>query len=171
MEISNDPQIHKYDLFVYIVLITFIWNKLCSHIYSFLNFFSLFYWICFLLSGKDTWDERPYTKESTDWDNDNSPNRYRDRTYDEEYDLDKEDSESDSKYNYSNKRNELSPSPVFVDKKVNISLNPNVTNSPKKTNKPIKKVDLGAAANFGKDTNSQSITGISTATITTPCKY
>lgn len=133
----------------------------------FIQTLSIYYLIRFLLSGRDTWDERPYTKESTDWDNDNSPNRYRDRTYDEEYDLDKEDSDSESKYNYSNKKNEQSPSPVYVEKKVNISLNPNVTNSPKKTNKPIKKVDLGAAANFGKEANSKSLSGVSTTT----CKH
>lgn len=81
--------------------------------------------------------------------------------------MDKEDSDSESKYNYSNKKNEQSPSPVYVEKKVNISLNPNVTNSPKKTNKPIKKVDLGAAANFGKDASSQSLSGVTTTT----CKH
>lgn len=122
--------------------------------------------IFFLISlGRDTWDERPYTKESVDWDNDNSPNRYRDRTYDEDYDVEKEDSDSESKYNYSNKKSkdlEQFPSPAYVEKKVNINLNPNVTNSPKKTSKPIKKVDLGAAANFGKGQNNLSSSGINT---------
>lgn len=118
-----------------------------------------------MMGGRDTQDENPYTKESVDWDNDNSPNRYRDRTYDEEYDVEKEDSDSEAKYNYTNKKNkdlEQVPSPVYVEKKVSINFNPNVTNSPKKSNKPIKKVDLGAAANFGKETNNSSLTGTNT---------
>lgn len=83
--------------------------------------------------------------------------------------MDKEDSDSESKYNYSNKKNkelDQSPSPVHVEKKVNISLNPNVTNSPKKINKPIKKVDLGAAANFGKEASLSPA-----AIITGTCRY
>lgn len=84
--------------------------------------------------------------------------------------MDKEDSDSESKYNYSNKKNkelDQSPSPVHIEKKVSINLNPNVTNSPKKSAKPIiKKVDLGAAANFGQDSYSSA-----TAPPTTTCMY
>lgn len=123
-----------------------------------------------IFSGRDAWDERPYTKESTDWDNDNSPNRYRDRTYDEDYDVGKDDSDSESKYNYSNRKNkdlDQSPSPVHIEKKVSINFNPNVTNSPKKQNKPIKKVDLGAAATFGRGSNNPNHTGITAVT----CKF
>lgn len=112
--------------------------------------------------GRDTWDEKPYSKESTaDWDNDNSPNRYRDRTYDEDYDFDKEDSDTESKNYYSNRKNkdlDNSPSSVYVEKKVSINLNPNVTNSPKKLTKPLKKVDLGAAASFGQGNKNSSHT-------------
>lgn len=107
-------------------------------------------------SGRDTWDERPYNKESTDWDDNNSPNRYRDRSYDDDYEVEKEDSDNESKHNYTNnvKKNkdvEQISSPTHLDKKVNINLNASLNNSPKKTNKPVKKVDLGAAANFGRD--------------------
>lgn len=40
-----------------------------------------------------------------------------------------------------------------MEKRVNININTSLTNSPKKINKPLKKVDLGAAANFGRDTS------------------
>lgn len=75
--------------------------------------------------------------------------------------MEKEDSDSESKYNYSNRKNkdlDQSPSPVHIEKKVSINFNPNVAISPKKSNKPIKKVDLGAAADFAKHSNiSQTV--------------
>ncbi|KAJ8945135.1 hypothetical protein NQ318_001600 [Aromia moschata] len=91
-----------------------------------------------------------------DWDDTNSANRYRDRSFDEDYDLDKEDSDSESKQNNQTnvkkyKDTDQPNSPTHVEKRVNINLNTSITSSPKKTNKPLKKVDLGAAANFGRD--------------------
>ncbi|XP_018576031.1 clathrin interactor 1 isoform X2 [Anoplophora glabripennis] len=110
-------------------------------------------------SGRETWDDKSYNKEGyEDWD-DNSTNRYRDRTFDEEYDVDKEDSDTETKQNnYANnikkyKDTEQPNSPTHVEKRVNININTSLTNSPKKINKPLKKVDLGAAANFGRATS------------------
>ncbi|CAH1155887.1 unnamed protein product [Phaedon cochleariae] len=113
-------------------------------------------------SARETWDDRPYSRETSreanDWDEANSPNRYRDRTYDEEYDIDKEDSDPELK-NTNNadikkyQDADLPTSPTRVEKKVNININPSLTHSPKKSSKPLKKVDLGAAANFGRDTS------------------
>lgn len=40
---------------------------------------------------------------------------------------------------------------------MNLSFNSNITASPKKTQKPIKKVDLGAAANFGRDASQSPL--------------
>ncbi|CAG9829299.1 unnamed protein product [Diabrotica balteata] len=114
--------------------------------------------------GRDTWDERPYTRESEDWDDtSNSTNRYRDKSYEEDYDVEKEDSDSESKNNSHNNSikkyqdTELSQSPVHVDKRVNININTSLNNSPKKTIKQIKKVDLGAAANFGRDASQSPL--------------
>lgn len=109
--------------------------------------------------GRETWDDKSYNKEGyEDWD-DNSTNRYRDRTFDEEYDVDKEDSDTETKpNNYANnikkyKDTEQPNSPTHVEKRVNININTSLANSPKKINKPLKKVDLGAAANFGRATS------------------
>lgn len=110
-------------------------------------------------SSRETWDDRSYNKEGYgEWD-DNSTNRYRDRTFDDEYDIEKEDSDTETKQNNVTnnirkyKDTEQPNSPTHVEKRVNININTSLTNSPKKINKPLKKVDLGAAANFGRDTS------------------
>lgn len=116
-------------------------------------------------SSNERWgeDRSSYNREyaDRDWDTDNSANKYRDRTFDDEYDVEKDDSDSESRNNQSNirkfKDNENSPSASApsIEKRVNLNLNTAITNSPKKSSKPIKKVDLGAAANYGRD-SSQS---------------
>nr|XP_023029112.1 uncharacterized protein LOC111517261 isoform X1 [Leptinotarsa decemlineata] len=117
-------------------------------------------------SGREMWDEKPYSKDSNDWDNEpNSPNRYRDKTFDDDYDLDKEDSDTESRSGSSNHTNsvkkyqdaELPNSPTHVERKVNININPSITSSPKKVAKPLKKVDLGAAANFGRGSTQSPV--------------
>ncbi|KAJ8972748.1 hypothetical protein NQ317_013802 [Molorchus minor] len=114
-------------------------------------------------SGRDTWDDRSYNKDNGgDWDESNSVNRYRDRSFEDDYELDKEDSDTESKQsnigNVKKYRDTDQPnSPTHIEKRVNINLNPSLSNSPKKTNKPLKKVDLGAAANFGRDTSQSPL--------------
>ncbi|KAG5898813.1 hypothetical protein JTB14_011023 [Gonioctena quinquepunctata] len=116
-------------------------------------------------SGRDTWDDKPYSRDAQDWDDTNSPSRYRDKSLDDDYDLEKEDSDTESRSSSNNHSNnikkyqdtELPNSPTHVEKKVNININTSLTSSPKKANKPLKKVDLGAAANFGRDSSQSPI--------------
>lgn len=88
----------------------------------------------------------------------NNANRYRDRTFDDDYDGEKEDSDTESNHNNARKYkdNESIGSPKTTHKSVNLNLNTSINKSPVKTVKPLKKVDLGAAAKFG--INSPAIT-------------
>lgn len=78
--------------------------------------------------------------------------QYKDRSYEDEYEGELE--ESDNESNNSNKKyrdNDATTigSPKRTDKKVNLSINTSLNKSPVRTTKPVKKVDLGAAASFG----------------------
>ncbi|XP_019756578.2 telomere length regulation protein TEL2 homolog [Dendroctonus ponderosae] len=115
-------------------------------------------------SGAEKWDEKPYTKNDfgdNNWD-DHSNGRYRDKSYDEDIDREAIDSDDDrssrggtsSANRYKDEGGPGSPpasTPTYPEKKVNLVLNSTITASPKKTQKTLKKVDLGAAANFGRD--------------------
>lgn len=121
-------------------------------------------------SSTERWDEKPYTKNDfadNNWD-DNSNNRYRDKSYEEDIEgenLDSDDESSQSGRAKSANRfkdeglpgSPATPAKTYPEKKVNLSLNSNITASPKKTQKPIKKVDLGAAANFGRDASQSPL--------------
>lgn len=122
--------------------------------------------IIFFISGggSDRWDDRSQNRDYADreWDEpptSNTANRYRDRSFDDEYEIDKEDSDTESARNPPARRykdNDISP-PVS-EKRVNININSSaITNSPKKVTKTIKKVDLGAAANFGRDASQSPL--------------
>lgn len=123
--------------------------------------------ILFILGGPDRWDDRSHNRDYADreWEEptSNTTNRYRDRSFDDEYDIEKEDSDTESGRNSSTvstarryKDNDTSP-PVS-EKRVNININSSaITNSPKKVTKTIKKVDLGAAANFGRDASQSPL--------------
>lgn len=130
--------------------------------------------------GGDRWDDRSwnnkdYADGGREWDNSSSTsnNRYKDRSYEDDYEAEREDSDTESNHNsYSvggsssnNTRkyrdSENNDSPTSSEKRVNITLNTAITKSPAKTNKPLKKVDLGAAANFGRS-GTQSPTPQST---------
>jgi hypothetical protein len=115
------------------------------------------------LGSHDRWDDRSHNRDyaDRDWDEPSSgASRYRDRTFEDDYDVDKEDSDTESARNNANTRkykdNETT-SPTHTDKRVNININSAITNSPKKTSKPLKKVDLGAAANFGRDASQSPL--------------
>lgn len=87
---------------------------------------------------------------------------YKDRSYEDEYEAEKEDSETESNHNYNSsskkyRDTENASSPTASEKRVNLNLN--ITKSPSKSTKVLKKVDLGAAANFGRD-EAQSPTSI-----------
>ncbi|XP_066154978.1 telomere length regulation protein TEL2 homolog [Euwallacea fornicatus] len=123
-------------------------------------------------SSSEKWDDRPYRKTNdfggNNWD-DNSNNRYRDKSFDDDVEgenIDSDDESSprgrtksrDSANRYKDEGGPGSPTAAattYLEKKVNLSLNSNIATSPKKIIKPLKKVDLGAAANFGRD-SSQS---------------
>lgn len=126
------------------------------------------------LSGGDRWDDRSWNNKdyadgsNREWDNGSSTsnNRYRDRSYEDDYEAEREDSDTESNHNNSYPGNNTSTtttntrkyrdsenndSPTSSEKRVNLTLNAAaITKSPAKTNKPLKKVDLGAAANFGR---------------------
>lgn len=119
----------------------------------------------FIHLGGERWDDRSWNKDYADtgreWDNStsNNSNSYRDRTYEDDYEAEREDSDTESNHNsYSTSTNstkkykdsENNDGPATSDKRVNLTLNTAITKSPSKTNKPLKKVDLGAAANFGR---------------------
>ncbi|RZC42951.1 epsin-like protein [Asbolus verrucosus] len=114
------------------------------------------------LGSHDRWDDR-YNRDyaDRDWDEPASgSNRYRDRSFEDDYDVDKEDSDTESARNNSNTRkykDNENTSPTYMEKRVNINITPSITNSPKKVNKPLKKVDLGAAANFGRDASQSPL--------------
>lgn len=109
-------------------------------------------------SEKPAW--KPSPNQFSDRSGENDPNydgyKSRSKNFDDEYDGEIEDSDTET-----NKQNPIPPISKFkdpepplqippVDKKVSINLN--VTRpSPSKQPKPIKKIDLGAAASFGKD--------------------
>ncbi|XP_030750296.1 clathrin interactor 1 isoform X2 [Sitophilus oryzae] len=116
--------------------------------------------------GSEKWDERPYTRNEfadQEWD-DPSTNRYRDKSREEEDDRDNIDSDEETsgrigktsntiKYKDDGKSENFQSSNTIQSEKriASLSLNSGRTDSPKRTQKPIKKVDLGAAANFGRD--------------------
>lgn len=116
----------------------------------------------------EMWDEKPsYRKDDRDYEKDwddtsNHPNSYRDQTYEDEYDeVAGKNSDSESNKNQLPTKkyadvSERTTSSSQVDNKVNINISSAIANSPKKTVKPIKKVDLGAAANFGKETSFET---------------
>ncbi|CAH0554393.1 unnamed protein product [Brassicogethes aeneus] len=111
------------------------------------------------------WDDRPPMSnrdrgdrdyaDQHDWDdsnnsnNSNNANQYRDRSFDEDYEYEKGESDTDSKSNYSTTQSHIKTD-FPQEKRVNINLNTSINTSPKKQGKPLKKVDLGAAANFGR---------------------
>lgn len=112
------------------------------------------------ITGGDRWEDRSwnnkdYADGSREWDNSSSNNRYRDRSYEDEYEAEKEESDTESNHNsYNNSRKfrdaENNDSPTGSEKRVNVTLNAPVSKSPAKNSKPLKKVDLGAAATFGR---------------------
>ncbi|KAI4460450.1 epsin/ent-related [Holotrichia oblita] len=104
----------------------------------------------------ERWDDRSSTRDYVDHrdiDNNSTARQYKDRSYDDDYEGEFE--ESDNESNNSNKKykdsdNTTIGSPKHTDKKVNLTINTSLSKSPAKTaGKSIKKVDLGAAANFG----------------------
>ncbi|EFA10721.1 epsin-like protein [Tribolium castaneum] len=109
------------------------------------------------LGSHERWDDKPRDYGDHDWEEPSSgASRYRDRSFDDEYDIDKEDSDTESARNHtSRKYKDNDPSPT--EKRVNININSAITNTPKKSTKPIKKVDLGAAANFGRDASQSPL--------------
>ncbi|KAK5644963.1 hypothetical protein RI129_006263 [Pyrocoelia pectoralis] len=120
------------------------------------------------MSGKfnDRWDDRSwnrdYSTQNQDWDEKpQSVSNYRDRTYDD-YDVDREDSDTESNHNSNSnstiryKDTDTIGSPTASEKKVNLNVIANSNKTPTKVGKPLKKVDLGAAANFGKE-NKNSV--------------
>ncbi|KAL1498311.1 hypothetical protein ABEB36_009127 [Hypothenemus hampei] len=121
-------------------------------------------------SSSERWDDRSYTKNDfgdNNWD-DNS-NRYRDKKYEEDVDRDTLDSDDEgsprgrtpssaNKYKDEGRPGSpIPPSTAYPEKKVNLNINSNITASPKKVQKPLKKVDLGAAANFGRDSTQSPL--------------
>lgn len=72
--------------------------------------------------------------------------------------MEKEDSDTESNHNYSNSRRyrDSENSDNHTEKRVNININTSIMKSPAKTKVLLKKVDLGAAANFGKDESQNS---------------
>lgn len=113
--------------------------------------------------GGERWDDRSWNKDyadsSREWDNNGTTNsRYRDRSYEDDYEAEREDSDTESNHNSyaaspprKYRDSENNDSPTTSEKRVNLTLNSTaITKSPAKHNKVVKKVDLGAAANFGR---------------------
>ncbi|KAK9886115.1 hypothetical protein WA026_014902 [Henosepilachna vigintioctopunctata] len=124
----------------------------------------------------ENWDDRPsYNRSREDypsekeWDDTSSsyPNTYRDHTFDEEVEG-KGDSDTESAKNQKQVTKKYSDSEngtnrVQTENRVNLSLNASLVTSPKKNIKPLKKVDLGAAATFGRE-SVQSPVPVKTST-------
>ncbi|KAF2905100.1 hypothetical protein ILUMI_01084 [Ignelater luminosus] len=120
-----------------------------------------------MMGGKfsDRWDDRSWNRDypqNKEWDDSKpySSNNYRDRSYDDDYEAEREDSDTESNHNsgYSKKYKDTESigSPTSPEKKVSLNINTSTNKSPTKSSKPLKKVDLGAAANFGKEENSST---------------
>lgn len=116
-----------------------------------------------MLPASDKWEDRTWNRDYADgereWDAGSTNNRYRDRSYDDDLEAEKEDSDTESNHNHTNIRNYHDADKVSspTEKRVNLNLNPSISKSPSKTNKVLKKkVDLGAAANFGIRDATQS---------------
>lgn len=120
------------------------------------------------MSGKfsDRWDDRSwnrdYSAQNQEWDEKpQSVSNYRDRSYDD-YDVDREDSDTESNHNSNSnstikyKDTDTIGSPTASEKKVNLNVIANSNKTPSKVGKPLKKVDLGAAANFGKENKNSA---------------
>jgi len=106
--------------------------------------------------GSNGWDDFS-TRNDFQGDVD-SNNQYRDKSQDEDYELDREDSDNESNQNnHSKNLDERINSPNVDKKKVSLNIS-NMAKSPVKLQKQVKKVDLGAAANFGKVTMLQNNT-------------
>lgn len=118
----------------------------------------------FAFLGSDKWEDRSWNRDYADgdreWDGGSTNNRYRDRSYDDDLEAEKEDSDTESNHNHTNIRSYQDADKVSspTEKRVNLNLNPSISKSPSKTNKVLKKkVDLGAAANFGRDATQSPI--------------
>ncbi|KAB0795022.1 hypothetical protein PPYR_11861 [Photinus pyralis] len=118
------------------------------------------------MGGKfsERWDDRSwnrdYSTQNQEWDEKpQSVSNYRDRSYDD-YDVEREDSDTESNHNSNGttkyKDTDAIGSPTASEKKVNLNINANSNRTPTKTVKPLKKVDLGAAANFGRENKNSA---------------
>nr|CAI5846553.1 unnamed protein product [Callosobruchus analis] len=123
--------------------------------------------------SRDTsWEDRSYGSgaKEREWEDGGATNRYRDHrndagSYDEEYEPEDDSDDGEATNNKTSKSttspthgmDKQSNSPVVFEKKVNLNLSTNaVVSSPsKKQNRVLKKVDLGAAAHFGRGATSQ----------------
>lgn len=125
-----------------------------------------------MMGGKfsDRWDEKPwnrdYSVQNKEWDeksyntNSSNANNYRDRSYDEDYEAEREDSDTETNQTSGYKKykdTESIGSPTSPEKKVSLNINTSSSKSPTKPTKPLKKVDLGAAANFAKEASKNPV--------------
>ncbi|KAF5274007.1 hypothetical protein FQA39_LY01122 [Lamprigera yunnana] len=122
------------------------------------------------MGGKfgDRWEDRSWnrdysTSQNIDWDDkpQNNTTGYKDRSYDE-YDAERDDSDYEtnhtSSYSSKYKDTESIGSPTSSEKKVSLNINAVNNKTPTKVAKPLKKVDLGAATNFGVENKKNSNT-------------
>nr|XP_022918615.1 uncharacterized protein LOC111427622 isoform X1 [Onthophagus taurus] len=125
--------------------------------------------------SSERWDmfgerERDYENNSTS--TTTTGRQYRDRSYDEDYENDENNSDLESNHNNRGGYRDAgfdSNSPRHQDKKVNVTLNPNIAKSPIKTPKQIKQVDLGAAANYAAtNTNANFNNSTSNLSVQSP---
>ncbi|KRT79257.1 hypothetical protein AMK59_7161, partial [Oryctes borbonicus] len=103
----------------------------------------------------ERWDDHSSSRDYADQrdiDNNSTVKQYKDRSYEDDYEgeLEESDNESNNSKKYKDSDSTTIGSPKHGDKKVNLTINTSLTKSPAKTAvKQVKKVDLGAAATFG----------------------
>lgn len=115
--------------------------------------------------GSERWDDPKFNSnrinEYNDW-NDTS-NRYRDRdrerAFDDDYDGEREDSDNESgNHNTAKRYRDADNALGSPDKKITVNaVNNAITNAKSPQKKPIKKIDLGAAANYARDASQSPI--------------
>ncbi|GLV44440.1 liquid facets-Related [Carabus blaptoides fortunei] len=111
--------------------------------------------------GSERWEDNRWNRTASDQgDWNESSNKYKEKqSYEDDYDGEREDSDTESGNHNSTARryrDTADSSPVSPDKK--ISFNPTIPiKSPAKLAKPIKKIDLGAAATYGRDASQSPI--------------
>lgn len=113
--------------------------------------------------GGSGWDDTPrWKKEDLDWDSGGNA-RARQRSFEDSNNSDdgeREDSDGEGRRTGREYRDKDSDSLDSGERRSNKPASSPTAGTPVRSNKPIKRIDLGAAAHYGKDSNSASVSPV-----------